>query len=657
MHFAVGRNPLAVYVAPRVAAADRTVHVVVETDLFEPVVGLYSQAAEQVVPCVHLIPAYGFEIPAERFGDFGGEVLRGVFDADERDARTYLHDGIPHGIELHEQTCVFAGAAAELPDVVGDDVVLPAAHAEDRTVELDDEVQYVVLIGVVAPYARRELVARTLDAALSDPLHRDVFELDAVLGFGMQLDQDTARAAVCGEGETLEAAARCGRHFGLDAVVGQVGAVVADIGPLGAFVDARAVAFVGLLFVADAGFQLAVCGHDAQSSERPLVDMAETADILERGLVTGLPSRILVVGAHLDHAERHPRSRRDHPARVGRADARVHVIGRRLERLRRAYDAAPCYFTAVAKNPVSALFGFLHLRHRGFELVTARFDALVQYLFVVEFDAERGCAFEPFEIDQQGLDASFAVGQFIGSGLDVADEELLRLFHVRAGRAFEAHTVEKYPRAFQHGDRHLVAAGLEYAGTDRDFEPAGRRFGEVARDRQRIDDLLHLVGLALVGDAESRSVELELGVLRIDRNLDQRQEVFGVIEQIDDERAGSVGGNLFQSEEDIDLMRAPARRGPCAAPRVGRSGQDVGEIGGGNGVPDEEIFVFIAEIVGEEVAEAVRSQCEFGRRPVGLSHRPYNRRRLLRSRCRRGEKACCNSRKQCFSHGLDLLVD
>lgn len=29
-------------------------------------------------------------------------------------------------------------------------------------------------------------------------------------------------------------------------------------------------------------------------------------------------------------------------------------------------------------------------------------------------------------------------------------------------------------------------------------------------------------------------------------------------------------------------------------------------------MPDEEIFVFIAEIVGEEVAEAVRSQCEFG---------------------------------------------
>lgn len=113
---------------------------------------------------------------------------------------------------------------------VGDDVVFPAAHAEDRTVEFDDEVQYVVLIGVVAPYARRELVARTLDAALSDPLHRDVFELDAVLGFGMQLDQDTARAAVCGEGETLEAAACRGRHFGLDAVVGQVGAVIAMLG-------------------------------------------------------------------------------------------------------------------------------------------------------------------------------------------------------------------------------------------------------------------------------------------------------------------------------------------------------------------------------------------------------------------------------------------
>ena len=113
VHFAVGRNPLAVYVAPRIAAADRTVHVVVETDLFEPVVGLHSQAAEQVVPCVHLIPAYGLEIPAERFGDFGREVLRGVFDADQRDARTHLHDGMLHGIEFGEQARVFAGPADE----------------------------------------------------------------------------------------------------------------------------------------------------------------------------------------------------------------------------------------------------------------------------------------------------------------------------------------------------------------------------------------------------------------------------------------------------------------------------------------------------------------------------------------------------------------
>ena len=69
---AVGRDPLAIDVAPRIATAKRTVHVVVETLLFEVVVRVDPNAGEKIVPRRPLVGAHGLEVPAE-----GDRNLRG----------------------------------------------------------------------------------------------------------------------------------------------------------------------------------------------------------------------------------------------------------------------------------------------------------------------------------------------------------------------------------------------------------------------------------------------------------------------------------------------------------------------------------------------------------------------------------------------------
>ena len=69
---AVGRDPLAIDVAPRIATAKRTVHVVVETLLFEVVVRADPNAGEKIVPRRPLVGAHGLEVPAE-----GDRNLRG----------------------------------------------------------------------------------------------------------------------------------------------------------------------------------------------------------------------------------------------------------------------------------------------------------------------------------------------------------------------------------------------------------------------------------------------------------------------------------------------------------------------------------------------------------------------------------------------------
>ena len=65
-----------------------------------------------------------------------------------------------------------------------------------------------------------------------------------------------------------------------------------------------------------------------KTAHRPFVDMTETIDVFVRVFVAGHPALLLIVRGKLDHAERHPRSRRDHPARMGCALEHIHIIAR-----------------------------------------------------------------------------------------------------------------------------------------------------------------------------------------------------------------------------------------------------------------------------------------------------------------------------------------
>ena len=72
-------------------------------------------------------------------------------------------------------------------------------------------------------------------------------------------------------------------------------------------------------------------------------------------------------------------------------------------------------------------------------------------------------------------------------------------------------------------------------------------------------------------------------------------------------------------------MGAPSRRGPGPAPRVGRPGQHIGEIGRRIGVTDQIEFVFVAEVPGQKVPESVGRKGESGRTAIRLAHRPDRR--------------------------------
>ena len=56
------------------------------------------------------------------------------------------------------------------------------------------------------------------------------------------------------------------------------------------------------------------------------MNMTESANTFEDGIIPCLPAFVLIVGAQLHHAEWHPGTRCDHPARMCASDPRVHVL-------------------------------------------------------------------------------------------------------------------------------------------------------------------------------------------------------------------------------------------------------------------------------------------------------------------------------------------
>jgi len=141
---------------------------------------------------------------------------------------------------------------------------------------------------------------------------------EAVLGRKLQVEENPRLARL--------AAAGRGRKFGADAVVVEGHAVVADRGGLALVGEARAIALVGVVLWAGLGLQLAGRRHHEQAAHRPGVEVAEACDVVDAIVVAGFPTLSLIVRAEFDHPERHRRPGVEHPARVGRAQHRVHVV-------------------------------------------------------------------------------------------------------------------------------------------------------------------------------------------------------------------------------------------------------------------------------------------------------------------------------------------
>ena len=484
--------------------------------------------------------------------------------------------------------------------------------------------QRIVLVGVIAPDTRRVLVARTLDPPVAHLPDRDIAQLEVILGLRMQLDENPPLAPVRREGEAAEAATRRGGHLGMDPVIGQVGRIAADSGLLGPLVDARTITLIGVALVADTHLQIAVCRHEAQTAERPLVDVAEAADRFERRLVTGLPAGILVVGRELDHTEGHPWSGSDHPPRMGRADARIDIVSQGLQGLRGPFDASGGHLATVAQHPVTTRPVASHGRHRHLEARAARLDAPAEKFAAIHLDTQHRRRIEPLDIDQQRLHTLAVAVQFIRSRRHIAHIQPFGLRRTHGRGSLERHTVEKDPRTLEDRYTHRIAALAQRAATQRHLEPAGCRTLEVPGQRKRIDGRLLLAVTAAGSSRVIGIIEPEPGILSVYAHLHQRREALGVVGQIDRQQAVAFGLSV-EAKEDIDFMGAPSRRGPGPAPRVGRPGQHIGEIGRRIGVTDQIEFVFVAEVPGQKVPESVGRKGESGRTAIRLAHRPDRR--------------------------------
>ncbi len=128
MLFAIGGNPLAVAVAPYIAAAECAIHIVVEFSFFYTVVGLYLYTAEEVVPCVDLILPYCIEVPAEGSGKLSMKVFGGIGDAYGRYGCADVHYWIFGSGECGENSGIPTPARFEFVGVGLYFIVAPAAH-------------------------------------------------------------------------------------------------------------------------------------------------------------------------------------------------------------------------------------------------------------------------------------------------------------------------------------------------------------------------------------------------------------------------------------------------------------------------------------------------------------------------------------------------
>ena len=207
---------------------------------------------------------------------------------------------------------------------------MPPAQRVEGPAELRDKVEVEPLVAIAEQVGEMCFNdALDLGRARAAGLRAQHFHLVFV---GQQEIHHHPGAVARWEGVALQRRARRRGQFSLDASILQQHFVETDAAALGGFVEPRTV--TGAV-QPRLGAQGTERRHHAQAAHRPFVNVAEAIDVFVRVFVPSDPALLLVVRGQLHHTKRHPRPRRDHPARMGRALEHVHVIGGRDRRARR----------------------------------------------------------------------------------------------------------------------------------------------------------------------------------------------------------------------------------------------------------------------------------------------------------------------------------
>ena len=254
------------------------------------------------------------------------------------------------GVEFDEHSAVF--------DMMGLQLVgpfrlsfIPHAGTENGGIELHHEMDGVLLVGIVAPHVRTcgKLMADSLDPGIGNLADIDVHQFIPVFAGDVQVYHHPS-VLVGGEGEFHHGSPFGGSHVGPDSGIGKINAVMPEGSFLRRLVYAGTVSLVRPVLVTDLGLKGTVGGHDSEPGHRPFMDVGEASDALDAGLVSRLPSGVLVVRTQLDHAERHPGAGGDHPAGMRRTHAGINVICQRLQRLRTSFNLSGIKHESVCKN-------------------------------------------------------------------------------------------------------------------------------------------------------------------------------------------------------------------------------------------------------------------------------------------------------------------
>lgn len=320
-----------VHVAGQTASQHGMEQTRIEFDPVLPFAALDTDASERRFPCF----VCGQERPVEiQIGGFGLHVQAGVLDRRIRQAD--LHADVPTRTSIETQ--VHAGAHARTAPLTGKNL-LAAEGAPRRRFGIHDGAEIHLHDGALLIDVHIDGFGHhpALDTAVLGEGHRSVARRTAFAHLRADVE-DQVGLLRSGEGITVETDALGSRQFGFHAVVFQQYGVIARPGHLVFLVEARTVTRLRIVEGTGNGLQRADGRGDHHAAHLKFVEIGETFDRSMAGVVAhGLPaagiSEVAVGGRRqFRHAERHRRGREEEPARMGRSDTGIDIVGQRFGR-------------------------------------------------------------------------------------------------------------------------------------------------------------------------------------------------------------------------------------------------------------------------------------------------------------------------------------